>query len=87
MQVLNGSGDRAKLAAAVRALREFGYRVVATETLPDTYVSSAVLATPGFEDRAAELVAADPRFGAVREAPRFVTPADLHIIVGTRWPQ
>ena len=86
VQVLDGSGDPARLAEAVGALRAHGYEVLATETLADPYFLSVVLAPQAFEDEAEALVAADPRFGVVRPARDLETAADLYVVVGRDWP-
>ena len=86
VEVLDGSGSREKLDVAVKALRGLGYDIIATGTVPGVYFSSVVLTPAGHEDQAAALVAADPRFGAVRPAPHFAVPADLHVIIGSNWP-
>jgi len=86
VQVLDGAGNPDSLAAAVAALAERGYVVVASNAVRDRVDRTVVLATSGNADEAAALVAADARFGSVGTNQRFAEEVDLHVLVGADWP-
>lgn len=90
IQVLDGAGDADATLEAVAALRALGFTVVVDD--PPTqarqpYSQTTVFATAGFEEQAAALVEADPRFTTVDDNPGTLDDSiDLHIVIGEDWP-
>jgi hypothetical protein len=86
VQILDGVGDPARVAAVAARLADLGYVVVARNSVRQPVAETVVLATAGSTAEAAALVAADPRFRSVALNERFSPEVDLHVLVGADWP-
>lgn len=87
VQVLDGTGDPALADAAVAALEGLGYVVVARNPVSQAAERTTVLVTEGNDAEAADLIAADPRFGAPAPNERWSPAVALHVLVGADWPR
>lgn len=89
VQLLNGSRDAERVAAAREALAALGYDIVndGPETTAEAWQATGVYHTPGWEQEAQGLATRDERFTHRGANPGFSAEADLHVVVGRDWPQ
>jgi hypothetical protein len=87
VQLLNGSGDGRRLEEAEAALRELGYDVREIDSTLETWDTSTVFHTSGWEEEAQGLHDRDARFEVGGKNPGFEADVSLHVIVGSDWPE
>lgn len=82
---VHGGGEAVEQAEA--ALDELGYDVVATGAMAESWDTSGVYYTNGWQAEAESLRERDGRFVEVAPHPGFTADVDLHVIVGRDWPE
>lgn len=82
VQVLDAVGSGTQAQAAADVLEELGYTVVVVNPTPRRVSKTTILATPGHEDAAEALRAADDRFRVIDQNNDFNPSVDLHVLVG-----
>lgn len=82
VQVLDAAGTGTYAADAADVLRELGYDVIVVNPTARRVQTTTILATPGFEDAAAQLQQQDPRFAKIDENTDFNASVNLHVLVG-----
>lgn len=85
VQVLDAGAGSESTSAAVDALTELGYDVVATNTSRIDYPDTTVLYTEGNDAEAEALRARDQRFGEIALNERLSDAVDIHVVVGADW--
>ena len=86
VQVLDGVGDLVHAQDAADVLRDLGYEVINLDAAAIEYPETTIIFTEGHRDDAEALMAHDPRFAKIAPNTDLTAPADLHIVVGTDWP-
>lgn len=86
VQVLVGTDDGAQVSSVLDVLNALGYVLVDQEPSTQMYEETTIFFTPGAEDAADMLQAADARFTVILPAIEGLdTDIPLHIVVGTDW--
>ncbi|MBA2318819.1 MAG: LytR C-terminal domain-containing protein [Euzebyales bacterium] len=86
VQVLDGGAGDERTEAAVAALQELGYEIVAVNPARCCYEETTVLFSDGNEDLAVDLTQRDERFVTTGPNPNLTEDVDIHVVVGQDWP-